>query len=684
MAETLSVLDEIFSESGLLATALPEYEPRQGQRAMADQIWEAFESQKAAIFEAGTGIGKSLAYLIPALLWSYRTGEKIVISTYTIALQEQLIEKDLPFLLDVLGLDLRIVLAKGMGNYVCMKKLDELSDHHGFFEKGIDQIVSWATKSRDGSRSSLPFSVTGETWGKVYAESDACSYVKCPHYKECFFFKGRSKVQEADIIVVNHHLLMAHLLADEGRAILPSFTRLVIDEAHHLEHVARNCLMQTLDRITLFKALSRVHTDLSPETSRLFHIRDVVKDKELKVRLDIDLPGEKRQVIETVNHAFDQLERVFAMSSPSQRWRITDGVLKSQEWRDTLIPAFTELKTTLRRYGLSLSGIEKEIDEETLPKVEHALLDIGQACEKIEATISVIDAFFEEGDVRFAEKTPEGISLTVAKLDVAPFLEEKLFEAVKSPILCSATLTVAGHFQHVREQVGLRRDATEHLFPSPFDFQERTRMMGISDLPPPSSYDFIEEAAEAIRKAVAISGGGAFVLFTSYDMLRRCGEYLDDLSPLKQGDLSRHQLLERFKEQGDGILLGTDSFWEGVDVPGDALRLVIIVKLPFPVPSDPLLQARSEHLKAQGRDPFNEDSVPQAVMKFKQGFGRLMRRKQDRGCVLCLDSRLFSRGYGKTFLKSLPECVTSYQPKSVIFSEMERFYGTWSVAGSNR
>lgn len=675
MAETLSILDEIFNQTGLLSQVFDGYEQRDGQSAMADRIWEAFEEQKAALFEAGTGIGKSLAYLIPALLWSYKTGEKIVISTYTISLQEQLIEKDIPFLLKALGLDLRVVLAKGMGNYVCMKKLDELSDNHGFFERSIDQIVSWATKTSDGSRSSLPFSVSGESWGKVYAESDACTYVKCPHYKECFFFKGRSKVQEADVVVVNHHLLMAHLLADENRAILPPFTRLVVDEAHHLENVARSSLMQTLDRVQLFKALARVHTDISPETSRLYHIRNAVKDKALKVRLDIDLPGEKRKVVESINFAFDQLDRIFGMSSPSSKWRITDGVLKSQEWKETLIPAFSELKDTLNRYGLSLDGIEKEIDEETLPKVETALLEIGQAIEKIQITTGVIDAFFDEGDVRFAERTPEGTTLTVAKLDIAPFLEEKLFEVVKSPILCSATLTTAGQFRHVRENVGLTRETIEEIYPSPFDFQERTRLLGISDLPPPSSYDFVEEASSVIRQAVQISGGGAFVLFTSYDMLQKCSDQLEDLPHLKQGDLSRHLLLEKFKTQGDGVLLGTDSFWEGVDVPGDALRLVIIVKLPFPVPSDPLLQARSEHLKAQGRDPFNEDSVPQAVMKFKQGFGRLMRRKEDRGCVLCLDSRLFSRGYGKVFLKSLPECMTSYNSKDLIFSEMKRFFG---------
>nr|NGX38338.1 hypothetical protein [Chlamydiota bacterium] len=270
MEETLTLFDELFSDSGLLAKTLPTYESRDGQQQMARQIWEAFESEKSALFEAGTGIGKSLAYLIPALLWSYKTGEKIIISTYTISLQEQLLEKDIPMLVKALGVDLRVVLAKGMGNYVCMRKLDEA---HELLDPAIDRVASWAQRTSDGSKSSLPFAISSETWRKIYAESDACSYVKCPHYKQCYFFKARSKVQDADVIIVNHHLLMAHLLAEEKQPILPPFSHVIIDEAHHLEKVARTCLTNTLDRIQLFRTLARVHSDNNPEVSRLLFFR---------------------------------------------------------------------------------------------------------------------------------------------------------------------------------------------------------------------------------------------------------------------------------------------------------------------------------------------------------------------------------------------------------------------------
>lgn len=678
MKETLTLLDELFSDAGLLKKSLPSYESRIGQQQMSKQIWEAFEGEKPALFEAGTGIGKSLAYLIPALLWSYKTGEKIVVSTYTIALQEQLLEKDIPLLLKALGLELRVELAKGMGNYLCLSKLEELSKNQGFFDQSIEPLESWAAKTTDGTKSAIPFSVAGELWGKVFAESDACSYVKCPHYKQCFFFRARAKAQDADVIIVNHHLLMANLLANEKQSILPPFTRLIVDEAHHLEHVARSALTKTLDRIQLFQTLGRVHSDNHPEVSRLFHLRDVLKkNKALEVRLSVDLPGEKRDLTLKINTAFDLLDQLFLNNNQLYKWRLSPEFLKSKDWQERLGSAFLEVKEGLKRYSASLNSLEGEVHDEIRPKVEGALADIASTVDRLKETIATIDTFFKSEsleDVRWAEKTAEGVILSLAQLDVAPFLDEKLFTPLKSTILCSATLTIGDKFDHVKANLGVRQESIEEVYPSPFDFKTRTRLMGFSDLPAPNAYHFIKEASQVIREAIKISGGGAFVLFTSYDMLNKCAQELLDLPFLRQGDRPRHQLLEEFKSRKNGILFGTDSFWEGVDVAGEALRLVIIVKLPFPVPSEPLLEARAEFLKKQGRDPFNEDSVPQAVMKFKQGFGRLMRRKEDRGCVLCLDERLFNRPYGKTFLKSLPECVTSFQPKKVIFEEMKAFY----------
>ena len=678
MAQDLALLDELFSEAGLLKVSLPHYEPRPDQHKMARQIWESLEGDKTALFEAGTGIGKSMAYLIPSLLWSYRTGEKIVISTYTIALQEQLIEKDIPNLLCALGLDLTVVLAKGMGNYVCLRKLQEADREPALSPYSLGALEEWSRKTHDGSKSSLPVYLPSEAWNGIAAEAENCSYMKCPHYKQCFFFKARKKVQEADIIIVNHHLLMAHLLAEEGQAILPPFSRLILDEAHHLESVARHCLTRELDRVQLFRVLAKVHSDAHPEASRLYALRDVLQKKQqekLKTRVELDIPGEKRVLIDKINGAFDLLDQLHF--TQEFKWRLTPDMLKGESWQKKLMPAFSEVKEELKRYRASLDSIEKEIDEETKPQVENALIDIASTSQKAKETISLIEAFFkeaEDNEVRWAEKTAHGLALALAELDVAPFLKEKLFSPLKSAVLCSATLTVGKSFEHLKTSLGLPTLSSEALYPSPFDFKSRVKLCGLSNMPEPNAPHFTTEAAVVIEKAIKASGGGAFVLFTSYDMLKKCADLLAHLSPLVQGEQSRHLLLEEFKEQKNGILFGTDSFWEGVDVMGHALRLVIIVKLPFPVPSDPLLQAKAEALKNQGRNPFNEGSLPQAVVKFKQGFGRLMRHKEDRGCVLCLDTRLFTRSYGALFLQSLPECMTSFDKKEIILEEMRRFY----------
>jgi len=686
----LSVFEELFSDQGLLAKSLPIYEQRIDQQKMAEKIWSSFEDEENALFEAGTGIGKSLAYLIPALLWAHQSDETVVISTYTISLQQQLIEKDIPFLLKTLGLELSVVLAKGMGNYVCLKNLEELTSRGHILEEAstYSGLTSWADKTSDGSKSSLPFSVPGEVWSSVKADSETCSYVKCPHYNQCFFFKARAKRQEAHVIVVNHHLLMSHLLAEEGQGGLPPFSRLVVDEAHHLEPVALSSLAQTLDRVDLFKSMARVHSDAHPEVSRFHVLQTQLKEiasSSLKERLSIDLPGQKRTLTTQINEAFDQLDQGL---EGSNRFRVTSQILGSKHWQEELIPLFIDLKEKMGRLRTSLESLVVEVndlrlEEQEKRQIESALFDITSVANYLKKKEETLKAFFsdsEDESVRWIESTRTGCALTVAKLDVDSFLQEKLFIPLKTSVLCSATLTVENNFSHLCKRVGLLPEpSTKEVYPSPFDYKERSRLFGVSDLPPPGSYDFIQEASQQIAEAVKITQGGAFVLFTSYDMLHKCGNRLEELLGVqfpifKQGDLSRHLLLEEYKEAGNGVLLGADSFWEGVDVVGPALRLVIIVKLPFPVPSDPIIEARGEKLKREGKEPFWEDSVPQAVVKFKQGFGRLMRSKEDMGCVLCLDSRLFTRSYGKQFLKSLPECITDFAPKVKIFEQMKHFY----------
>lgn len=682
---------ELFSERGVLAQALPSYEQRLDQQTMAEEIWAALEEETSALFEAGTGIGKSLAYLIPALLFAKERNERVVISTYTISLQEQLITKDIPFLLEVLGLDLSVVLAKGMGNYVCLKHLEEWEMKSRLFDKDEkhSSLTTWAHQTNDGSKSALPFAISSDVWNEVKADSQTCGYAKCPHYHRCFFFKARAKRQEAHVIVVNHHLLMAHLLAEEGQGGLPPFSRLVVDEAHHLEPVALSSLAQTLDRVDLLQSLARLHSDAHPELSRFHFLHTQLKEvgsPSLLQQLTLDLPMGKHTLATLVSASFDRLDHREVKSGKS---RVTLSMLQSKVWQQELSPLFSELQGAMKRWRSALESLGGEIarlnlGEKEKKQLEPALLDVASVTAYLRKKEETLSAFFSEKEnntVRWIETTRTGSILTVAMLDVAPFLQEKLFAPLKTTVLCSATLAVEGDLSHLCKKVGLLpAPQRQGVYPSPFDYKANARLFGIEDISPPGSASFIAEAADLIAEAVQLTEGGAFVLFTSYDMLHKCGDLLErklrhTAYPLfKQGEGSRHLLLEKYKEAGNGVLLGADSFWEGVDVSGPSLRLVIIAKLPFPVPSDPLLEARAEKLSKEGKDPFLEEAVPQAVVKFKQGFGRLIRSKEDRGCVLCLDSRLFTRPYGKRFLGSLPECIVEFAPKEQVFGQMKRFY----------
>lgn len=681
--ETKTLFDELFSETGILKGALPGYERRDEQREMAKEIWEAFEKGESALIEAGTGIGKSMAYLIAALYWNERSGEKIVISTYTIALQQQLIEKDLPCLLSALGLDTRVVLAKGMGNYLCLRKGEELEQ--GDDEEGASELLEWARKTTDGTRSSLPFSPSASLWQKVSAESEACPYAQCPHFKRCHFFRARSDLQEADLIIVNHHLLMAHLLSDEKQPLLPEFGRIIIDEAHHLPKVATGALGKGADRVTLFRKMARLHSEQHPETSRFLFLRDEAQrkgERGLSNRLGLDLPAEKRRLQTQIQVAFDALDNHF-MGKGEGRTRITPMIQQAPWWSSSLSPLFKEVATQLRTYSASLSSIETELKnlfrEEERKGIEPALYDLSASSQILKEFGELIEEFFgegTEGEVRWIEQKETGCHLCQSKLDVAPFMEKRLFESVKSAILCSATLTLEKSFSPIVKQLGLEKiPKVERIYHSPFNYLERTHLLVPSDLPPPNAPHFLAAALPLIEDAIEASGGGAFLLFTSYDMLRECNKGLQvDYPRFVQGEMARNQLVELFKEKKNGVLLGADSFWEGIDVAGPALRLVIITKLPFPVPTDPLLQARGELLQRENKNPFLEDSLPQAVIKFKQGFGRLMRTKQDRGVVLCLDNRLATKSYGHYFLKSLPECRVTMGSKEKVKQELNAFF----------
>ncbi len=650
-----------------------EFEERSDQTAMSQTVWDALENNRVALIEAGTGIGKTLAYLAPALLWAYESGEKIVISTHTIALQQQLIEQEIPALLKLLGIDLKAVLVKGMNNYLCLRKAQDPFVQH---QLGVNSkpLLKWAERTPEGSRSDLPFFISSSEWQKVEAEAKRCSYRHCPHFRECFFFESRKKLEEANLFVVNHYLLLSDLQNEENQRTLPSYHRLIIDEAHHFEEVGAQVLSKRLKAHDLLHPLSQLHLELIDKSS--LSSLDASSDASLRARLSIDLPAQQSELSYLIESAFTSL--------PLQA-RIREETLQSVQWQK-IYACFEALIQKLKCYSASLSSVKND-GEASLP--QNLLFEMKSLTEQCSSACEFLEEFFDHSFdskmLRWTQTNKDGVHLVQTNLSIGNILQKNLWASQKTIILCSATLAVNGIFNYPLQRLGIQEEnLITHIHPSPFDYKSRTLLLASRDFPEPHHPDFLEDTAKIILDAMQASRGGAFLLFTSYDQLNL---FYEKLAPslrilgfpcFKQGELSRFALLKAFKQEDHAVLFGTDSFWEGVDVPGYALRCIVILKLPFKSPFEPVTEARADLLKKEGKDPFLEEALPQAVIKFKQGFGRLMRRKQDYGCILCLDPRLLKRPYGQIFLKSLPETLVHFGPKKTIAQEMQAFYQQWT------
>lgn len=689
----------VFAPEGILARSYSSYEERPAQKAMAQQIFDAYVGKQIALVEGGTGTGKSLAYLTAAVLWAARCKERTVISTHTIALQHQLIEKDLPLLLKALDLDIEAVVVKGMNNYVCLKRLEEKEDQQSFFaedEKATEQLRTWADNSSDGSRASLPFSLPGGTWESVAAERDSCTHIQCPHYKKCFFFKARKKAEDAQVLVVNHHLLLLDCLdkkknADDERSILPEYTRLVIDEAHHLEDIALDILAVRSSKRELFTLFARLVSEREGHLGSLQRVRRLLAqynaaDPTLLQRLETEFPHLKNDIATKVGNAFTALE-TSQNQLIARRWRLQ----KEDISQTNVVSSFDSLVEDLKKAVAMLRGLVGDFpslrEDKQMPVLAAEIL---QAADRIEEKAEALQKFFHpnekaHNEVRWFERENDNqAAIVCADLDVAGHLAEKLFEPVNTAVLCSATLCGGKDFSMIRNRLGIstlqEREVTEGLYPSPFDFASRVLFAIPSDLPDPAAFQFSKEAAELLYEILTIVEGGAFVLFTSYDMLQQFHRELQmrlerkGFTLFRQGDEERMLLLQRFRKATKGVLFGTDSFWEGVDIAGEALRCVVIVKLPFQVPNDPVVEAQHEAITKQGGNPFYDLTVPKAAMKFKQGFGRLMRTKDDRGCVICLDPRLLSKSYGKKILAVLPSCRNSFTQRHTVLADLRNFF----------
>ena len=713
----------VLNLDGPFSKILKGFEPREQQKSMMRNIIEAFNQDAIALVEAGTGTGKSLAYLVPAILWAAQFKERTVISTNTIPLQEQLLNKDIPLISKALNVEIKAALVKGMHNYLCLRKLDDALQESLLLpsteQVELQKIDVWKeTRRHDGSRSALPFSPSHATWERVAAESDTCSRGDCPCYQECLFFKARRQANDAQILVVNHHMLFADLVfrAENGpdQGLIPNYSRVIIDEAHNIEDIATEYFAEQISLMNILKVMARLAADKGGKhygklpflKEKLLHqfSKEMNHDvTSLYNRLTFDLPGLRRDLLQIAHETFESYQKFVKVSQPSEdsgelKLRLLPKHLANPHWKEIIVPHNKKLAEALNKYAQALNSLEndfKRLDNNTLQEqIKGVLFDINALANRLKmfsATLTI----FSNGEipparVRWMEsqtlKTMTNTTLVDADLDISNKLVEYLFKKFSTVILCSATLTTNKKFDFVRARLGLNSSAmkdrliSENIYDSPFNFQTQAMLAIPTDLPSPLEESFIPTAAEKVWQMIQASRGNAFILFTSYSMLKVVFERLEKrlkdnrFNALKQGDDERQALLNRFKNTERSVLFGTDSFWEGIDVVGDALRCVIIVKLPFKVPSDPLIQARSEAILSNGGDPFMHYSLPQAIVKFKQGFGRLIRNRRDRGCIVVLDHRIITKRYGKLFLNSLPICQQISAPSSVIQEKMSEFY----------
>jgi ATP-dependent DNA helicase DinG len=708
-------VEAALSGGGALSKTLERYEVRPGQIQMAHEVVRAFNEDKVAAFEGGTGVGKSMAYLVPSLHWVLKNRERVVISTNTINLQEQLIGKDVPLLGRALSGQFKAVLVKGRGNYLCLRKLDLALSEGDFMledqeKEGLAAIAAWAGNTKEGSRSDLNFMPDDGLWEKISSESDTCMRLKCKHFAHCFFFRARREAASADLLVVNHHILLADIALRSATgggsemAILPGYSRLVIDEGHNLEDGATSYFGSRVSRLGMLKMLGRLHHRKERDRGTLPLIvsrlrgKGAPSEKAEAWRLLIDgkLLSEKESVAARVGEAFDALY-LFLLDgkaegeAPELKLRITDLVRGSKRWAG-VEDAFGRLGVELARLVRSLNSLHKElVDDGFGDRLADPLVELKSMSERLEGVGAELDMLLKgggDGLVRWVEaparKAGRVIALCGSPLNVAREIKERIYDRLKTVVITSATLTVKKRFDFIARRIGLDLLGEGRLvtgvFPSPFDYARQV-VIGIPrDIPEPTDGGFPRVLTELVRESLEVSRGHAFVLFTSFKMLDKVYRELEldmasmGIKGLKHGAAPRHKLLEDFRKFPSAALFGTDSFWEGVDVEGDSLSNVIITKLPFSVPDDPVIEARQEEIAAMGGNPFMEYTVPQAVIKFRQGFGRLIRSKRDRGCIMVFDKRIIDKNYGREFIDSLPGCRVVTGNRETIFERVLEFF----------
>ena len=633
------------------------YERRIQQETMAHAVADALANGHNLCVEAPTGVGKSFAYLVPAVYHALSVRKAVLITTETINLQEQLVNKDLPLIRDLTGLNFTFVIAKGRANYLCKRRLSLIHGERSAeflpfasLKDDTEKLCDWAKRTKDGSKADLDFKLDPRVWMSCCSEAAACQGKKCSYYTACFYWKNRHQWDKADIVVTNHALFFTDLkireIEHQESCPLPSYSAVIFDEAHTLEDNAASHLGLHINSSAFKYFLSGL---FNPDNGRGLLMK----------------PGEQsltmRGEITRLHGAADEFFTQYGTDiekTPDKCLRI----MKPDVYRDTLSSGLSRLESALTEYAASDEAAE--IKNEVILRLEYA--------RAYRETIASYITMAEDNQVYWAEahtahiKQKQIIDLESAPLNVAELLKNILFGREMPVILTSATLAVKNSLDYYVSRIGFH-GGEGLILDSPFDYQRQVKLFLAKSMPTPAEIDYTPAAAKAIDHFVRMTKGRAFVLFTSYAMLKKCSDILrydlerSGFNLLIHGeDMSRTAMLDDFKRKRESVIFGATSFWTGVDVPGDALSNVIITKLPFSVPNHPLIQARCERIREHGGEPFRDYSIPDAVLKFRQGIGRLIRSKTDTGIIVVLDPRVVTKSYGRSFLNSIPNCPVEY------------------------
>ena len=681
-------IENYFAKDGILAKEIKGFEYREEQEEMAQYIQDAINEDRKIIVEAGTGTGKTLAYLIPSIKWAVTNKKKVIIATNTINLQEQLLLKDIPLAKSIIKDEFSYVLVKGRNNYVCKRLFNELVlgksiDIETFSMEAreqIEYILKWGNKTKTGDKAELPFEVYPDVWELVQSTTELCLGKKCPYRKECFYMKTRMEKMEADILISNHHVFFADLNVraetdfDSEYLILPRYDMVIFDEAHNIESVARSYFSVEVSKISFSRLLNRIYQKKNKrkkEKSALIRVEDTIDEKDLEDGQQyiylLNTLKEEISILQNIgDEYFDEIRKIYETNTeaPIKKSLNNFEMTKSRflenlrEKKDIFQSKLADFLNLMMSFNNVIDG-EKDKNPEVINFNNHlkmfkAYID----------SFKFINSFEDDNYIYWLDINSKrtNVILTATPLNIAQKLSTVLFDNLDRLVFASATIVVNGNFDYFKKSLGLdEEDCIEAIIKSPFDYDEQMSVYIPSDIQDSENINaFVSDASKFILNILLKTDGKAFILFTSYTMLNQI--YYSISKKLKDkgfevflhGDKPRSQIIKEFKEAENPILFGTTSFWEGVDVQGENLSNVIITKLPFLVPTDPVVSAISKKIEEDGGNSFMDFQLPEAIIKFKQGVGRLIRKKTDSGNIFILDNRILKKRYGSLFINALP------------------------------